>query len=301
MKVIPFDDTTGWVVDHPTGDLSFKHLVGGEPGTLDNFMYILARQDRDFLMPRHRHNFEQIRLPIRGSMNIGRGIELAEGDVGYFVEGLPYGPQEDLLGAAKPGERKQLVLQFGGASNYGFMSIQERRKARDELAKVGTWIGPNFQMPGKKIEWGLNTIWRHVYGVKLKYPKPRYKNVIVACPKRFNWIAIPGARGVEHKYLGAFSERGVWTEFVKLNAGAKWSTTDARARRLLVVLSGAGTAEGQPAGYLTTIQADMGETLQLTATEEMQLFMIGLPPISPPVVESDQYDETEMLPEDEPA
>jgi hypothetical protein len=301
MKVIPYDDSTGWVVDHPTGDLSFKHLAGGVPGMVDNFMYILARQDRDFRMPRHRHNFEQIRLPIRGAMNIGRGIVLAEGDVGYFVEGLPYGPQEDLLGAAQPGERKQLVLQFGGASNYGFMSIEERRKARDELAKVGTWIGPNYQAPGKKLEWGLNAIWRHVYGTKLKYPKPRYKNVIVACPKRFNWTAVAGASGVERKYLGAFSERGVWTEFVKLHAGADWVSTDSRARRLLVVLAGSGTAAGQAAGYLTTIQADAGDTLRLTAAAELQLFLIGLPPIAPPVHESDQYDETEVLPEDEPA
>jgi hypothetical protein len=300
MKVVPYDDT-GWVVDHPTGDLSFKHLLGGEPGSADNFMYILARQDRDFRMPRHRHNFEQIRLPLHGSMNIGRGILLAEGDVGYFVEGLPYGPQDDPLGAALPGERKQLVLQFGGASTYGFMSIEERRKARDELAKFGKWIGPNYQAPGAKIEWGLNAIWRHVYGVKLKYPKPRYKSVVIACPKRFNWITVPGAKGVERKYLGAFSERGVWTEFVRMRPGAQWTSTDARARRLVAVLSGSGTADGQAADYLTTMQAEAGDTLRVAATQEMQMFLIGLPPIESPAIESDQYDDTEALPEDEPA
>jgi len=40
-------------------------------------------------------------------MNIGCGFVLGEGQVGYFSEGLAYGPQEDLLGTAKPGERLQ--------------------------------------------------------------------------------------------------------------------------------------------------------------------------------------------------
>ena len=64
MKVVPFVDRD-WINDHPLGVIKFKHLLRGEPGSPDNFMYILGRQDGDFLMPRHRHNFDQIRLPIR--------------------------------------------------------------------------------------------------------------------------------------------------------------------------------------------------------------------------------------------
>ena len=86
-------------------------------------------------MPRHRHNFEQIRLPLCGSMNLGGGLVLEEGQIGYFPEGLPYGPQQDPLGHAKPGERLQLVLQFGGASGYGFMSMDQRKAAWAELQK----------------------------------------------------------------------------------------------------------------------------------------------------------------------
>jgi hypothetical protein len=299
MKIVPFDNSN-WKKDHPTGNIAFQHMLKGDPAATDNFMYILGRQDADFLMPRHRHNFDQIRLPICGDMNIGRGIVLREGEVGYFPEGLAYGPQEDPLGDAAPGERLQLVLQFGGASNYGFISIEQRRQAWAELEKVGKFVGPHYHRPDGSVEWGLNTIWEHVFGVKLKYPRSRYKAPVIADPRHFNWLQIAGASGVDHKYFGAFSERGVWTEMVRLRANSSWSSTDPRARRLLVALSGEGEAAGQAVGRLTAIQVEPGETLSLSARSAMELFLIGLPPIETPAVESDEYD-LEEIPAEEAA
>src|SRR5580658_4745720 len=107
MKIVPFDDSD-WMNDHPLGTVLFKHLLSGEPESPDNFMYIVGRQDGDFSMPIHRHNFDQIRLPLRGDMNLGRAGILRENEIGYFPEGLAYGPQEDPLGDALPGERLQL-------------------------------------------------------------------------------------------------------------------------------------------------------------------------------------------------
>jgi len=297
MKIVPFDDTK-WMNDHPTGSIFFQHMLKGDPNSPDNFMYILGRQDGDFSMPRHRHNFDQIRLPIRGDMNLGRGVVLREGEVGYFAEGLAYGPQEDPLGNAKPGERLQLVLQFGGASNYGFMSIEQRRKARDELAEIGKFVGPNYHRPDGKVEWGLNTIWEHVFGTRLKYPRSRYKDVVIADPAYFNWLRVAGAKGVERKPMGAFSERGAWIEMIKVQAGASWVSSDPHARRLLVVLSGDGEVDGQTVGYLSALQVDPGESLRLAATSQMEIFLIGLPPIEPPVAESDKYDLEELPAED---
>jgi hypothetical protein len=273
----------------------------GEAESPDNFMYILGRQDGDFLMPRHRHNFDQIRLPIRGDMNIGRGIILRQGEVGYFAEGLAYGPQDDPLGNAKPGERIQLVLQFGGASSYGFMSIEQRRKAKNELARGGKFEGNYYCRADGKREWGLNAIWEHVFGSKLKYPRPRYKDVVIADPTSFHWLQVQRARGVLRKFLGAFSERAVSIEMFKIAHGATWSSTDTVARRLLVVLSGSGTAAGEPLSYLTAIQADAGESLEISASTETELFVVGLPKVEIPQVESDQYESEELVDEQIPS
>ncbi|MGY5119032.1 hypothetical protein ACWC2H_24760 [Streptomyces sp. 900105755] len=293
MKIVPFDDTN-WTKDHPTGAVLFQHMLKGEPGTPENFMYTLGRQDADFHMPRHRHNFEQIRLPVRGDMNLGRGLVLGEGQVGYFPEGLSYGPQDDPLGKAAPGERLQLVLQFGGASGYGFMSIEQRRKAWDELLEHGKFVGPYYHFDNGKVQWGLNTIWEHVFGEHLKYPRPRYKNVQIADPKRFNWLPVQGSEGVDHKFMGSFSERGVWIELVRLTEGATWTSLDEGARRLVVVLSGTGTAADDDIGWMTAIQADPGEALSLTASSELELFLVGLPPIVLPRTASDEYDLEEL-------
>ena len=290
MRIVPYD-ADNWKKDHPTGAIAFQHLLKGDPQSPDNFMYILGRQDSDFAMPPHRHNFDQIRLPLRGAMNHGRGIVVGEGEVGYFPEGLAYGPQEDPLDGAQPGERLQLVLQFGGASHYGFMSIEQRREAWAELGKTGSFDGPFYVRPDGKREWGLNTVWQHVFGVKLKYPRSRYKSPIIANPKCFNWLRLAGAPGVEHKFMGAFSERGVWIEMIRLRPNAAWSSLDPRARRLFVVLSGNGQAAGQPVGYLTALQVEPGETFDLrAANDELTLFLIGLPPIETPAVESDEFD-----------
>ena len=49
MKIVPFVDRD-WINDHPLGSILFKHLLKGEADSPDNFMYILGRQDGDFLM-----------------------------------------------------------------------------------------------------------------------------------------------------------------------------------------------------------------------------------------------------------
>jgi len=293
VKIVPFDDTA-WVKDHPTGAVSFQHLLKGEPNSPDNFMYILGRQDTDFWMPRHRHNFEQIRLPVRGDMNIGRGMVLREGEVGYFPEGMGYGPQDDPLGNAAPGERVQLVLQFGGASGCGFMSIEQRRQARKELAETGRFDGNYYHRPDGKVQWGLNAIWEHVYGERLKYSRPRYQNVIIADSKRFNWLPVAGADHVDHRYLGSFSERGVWIEMIRLRPEASWSSTESRGRRLMVVLSGRGALGQKPIERWTALQVECEETLHLSAVTETELFVVGLPPVVVPSDEPRQFDYVEI-------
>jgi hypothetical protein len=296
MKIVHFDDNN-WAKDHPSGTLHFQHLLKGDPDSPDNFMYVLAKQEAEWSMPRHRHNFDQIRLPLVGANTIyGRGLVLQEGQIGYFPEGLSYGPQESPMDGMAPGEPRGLTLQFGGASGYGFMSIEQRRQAMRELIEAGgSFEGPYYRRPDGKRQWGLNTIWEHVFGDRLKYPRARYTHPVVADPKRFHWLPVQGTEGVDHKYLGSFSERGVWVEMIKLQPGASWSSVDQLARRLLVVLSGDGACDCEQIDYLTAIQADAGEALDLSAASSpLELFLIGLPPVVLPATESQEYDLEEI-------
>jgi hypothetical protein len=274
MKLALFDETA-FHQDHPKGTVSFNYLLmGDEPDSPENYRYILGRQEADFHMPRHRHTFEQIRLPLVGDMNLGEQGILHEGEIGYFPEGQTYGPQDDPLGDAKPGERLQLVLQFGGASGLGMSAGRGRgpasRRPPDEQGRE----------PGRERR-------------AIKFPRPRYNNVVILNPAHFNWLPVPGVAGVERKSFGSFTERAFWIEMIKIDAGAAWPSISEGARRLIVVLSGTATIGGLALGRLTAIQADAGEKLHFGATEETVLYIVGLPPVQLPAVQSAQFDMTE--------
>ncbi len=175
-----------------------------------------------------------------------------------------------------------MVLQFGGSSCVGFMSMEQRLRARDELSKIGRFEGPNYRHCDGKLEWGLNVIWQHVFGERLKYPLPRYPKVVVADPGRFNWIPIADATGVENKFLGAFTERAVWIEMVRLRPHARWRSTHANARRLVFVTTGSGFVQAQPFGRYDSLQFECGETADISAVQETRLFVVGLPPVQVP-------------------
>jgi hypothetical protein len=267
MKVAPFDESA-FHLDHPRGTVSFNYLLmGGEPESLENYRYILGRQEGDFQMPRHRHTFEQIRLPLVGDMNLGEQGILHEGEIGYFPEGQTYGPQDDPLGDPK---QLQLVLQFGGASGLGM--------------GAGRGRGPASTRPeGERRRERRST----------KFPRPRYKGVVIMNPAHFNWLPMPDMPGVERKYIGSFTERAFWIELIKIGAGAKWSSTSDAGRRLIVALSGTATVDGTQIGRLAAIQAEAGEKLHVSATGEMVLYIVGLPPVALPSTPSDQFDTIE--------
>jgi hypothetical protein len=86
MKLALFDETA-FHQDHPKGTVSFNYLLmGDEPDSLENYRYILGRQEADFHMPRHRHTFEQIRATWRRNLPRPR---MGDGTVRAAVERRP--------------------------------------------------------------------------------------------------------------------------------------------------------------------------------------------------------------------
>jgi hypothetical protein len=264
MKIAPYDENA-FKMDHPRGTVAFNYLLmGEEPDKLENFRYILGRQEGDFHMPRHRHTFEQIRLPLVGDMNLGEQGILHEGEIGYFPEGQTYGPQDDPLDNPK---QLQLVLQFGGASGLGM--------------GAGRGRGPDARRDGVAPRREAREV---------KFPRPRYQSVLIMNPEHFNYLPVPGAPGVQRKHFGSFTERAFWIEYIKIDAGTQWTSTVDEGRRLMVVLSGQGTVDDTKIGQLAALQLEAGETLHVDAAEELVLYSVGLPPVRLPEEPSDQFD-----------
>jgi hypothetical protein len=161
----------------------------------------------------------------------------------------------------------QLVLQFGGASGLGMAATRGRgpQARRDGAAP-----------PGERRE--------------IKFPRPRYRGVIVMNPARFSYLPVPDAPGVRRKHLGSFTERAFWIEYVKIESGARWTSTVDEGRRLLVALSGESTVDDTKIGRLAALQVEAGETLRVDTSEEMVLYVVGLPPVRVPDIPSDQFD-----------
>jgi hypothetical protein len=109
-------------------------------------------------------------------------------------------------------------------------------------------------------------------------------------PKHFNWLPLPGAEGVERKFFGSFTERAFWIEYVKIGSGAEWTSTTDAGRRLIVALSGEATVDDAKIGRLAALQVEAGETLHIDATEEMVLYIVGLPSVQLPAIASEAFD-----------
>lgn len=265
-------------LEHRGGTFHFRRVLEGEAGRLDNYQLSLGQMGGDFYSPRHRHNFEQLRFQLEGTLDYDRNGKMAAGMVGYFPEGMHYGPQSQ-----DPDDTPMTaVLQFGGASGSGYLSRSEAKAGMDELAGSGEFKDGVFRRRddadhdagGKRNVDGYQAIWEHRHKRPMTYPAPRYSAPIFMDPANYDWQAEDGAGGVSRKLLGVFSECRTEAGFLRLDADAAY---DAGGRSVYLVLSGAGAVEDQPFRRFTTVFVEHGETARFEAGERSEILHFGLP------------------------
>ena len=195
----------------------FKTLLTGDEAALDNFRLYFVRQKGEVDVPRHKHNFDQIRMCLEGGrQNYGAGKWIAPGEIAYFPEGTPYGPEQSDT------ERLSITLQFGGASGSGFVGSARLQQAKDEMKEFGTFEKGIFKRIGqlgpgeKRNQDAYEAIWEHVNKRKLVYPKPRYGEPILIKPANFEWETSEEQPGFARKQLCVFSERHLQFAIAKL-------------------------------------------------------------------------------------
>jgi len=262
-------------LQHRGGTFHYRHLLNGTPGTLGNFQFDIGQLEGDFASPRHRHNFDQFRFQLEGTMDFDRNGKMAAGTFGYFPEGVAYGPQ------SSEGRSSTAVLQFGSASGSGYLSRAEVEAATEELKKSGRFAGGLFRRndgaDGRRNTDAYQAIWEHVHSRHMAYPKPRYREPIMVDPANYAWIALAGAPGVGHKPLGTFTERECAAALVRLKRGA---TYGAGGRSVYLVLSGSGILHDRPYRPLTAAHVTDGETADIVARDESEILRLVLPDLS---------------------
>ena len=186
VQVVRFDELS-WesLGDHREYHLKIKTLLRGREGATDNFRLTLSEGTGGTQSgPRHRHNFDQIRMPFNGRTSIAPRRWIEPGEIGYFPEGLHYGPQVDEMDVG----RRQITLQFGGASGQGYLSSTQMKNATTALGEFGSFENGLFHwrdgdpIRGRKVQDAFEAMWEHVNQRRIEYPMPRYRDQIVMRP-----------------------------------------------------------------------------------------------------------------------
>ena len=275
MQITHVDEAAydGNPLPHRAGKVEFRYLLDGDSMSPDNFGMVLSRESASFFSPRHRHPWDQIRYCVEGSIPIAPRLSIDAGEIGYFPEGVHYGPQDG------DSDRTVMVLQFGGASGQGYLSRKQVKAGAADLDTEGTFEKGVFRRgkeeSGRRNQDGYEAIWQHVMGRPVVYPEPRFKGPVVMQPQNFAWAPLDGCPGVSHKPLGAFSERGVAVEFRAIDDGVAHHFDASPDRRLIFVTEG----EGNPYRRHSAIRLDPGETLSLEAQTKTEILLITLPMI----------------------
>lgn len=260
------------------GAREFRTLLAGEEGSPNNFKLSFVRQSGALDIPRHKHNFDQIRMCLEGErQNYGKNKWIEPGEIVYFPEGTPYGPEKSSA------HRLSITLQFGGASGSGYVGSARMQSAMAAMKAFGKFDGGVFMREGalapgqKRNQDSFEAIWEYVTGRKVTYPKPRYDEPIRIKPANFAWLPLDGHAGMAMKSLGVFSERRCEIAMMRLGDGTAGALAPAAATRIGFVVTGAGDANGRPLRKHTAFTIEGGETCRLASGDGMELLLVTLP------------------------
>jgi len=272
MRLVRFEDLHLQERAHARGGVfRYYDLLSGQEGAQDNFYLSIGVLSGDFVSPRHRHNFDQLRFQLEGSFDFGADGRMDPGSIAYFPESTRYGPQKALSR-----DSKTLVLQFGGAGGNGYMSEAQFQKGLAELKQSGTFEDGVFSREktdgGRINQDAYEAVWEYVNGRELLYPVERYTKAVFMNPSAFAWV--PAGAGCLRKRLAGFAERGTAVTFHSVEPGARLSLEPGS---LYFASEGAGEAVGRPWSRWSTIQVERDEHPEMRAAERSELMQISLP------------------------
>jgi len=264
--------TAGSKAHRPTG-IGFHYMLEGTEFALDNYQLSIVDAE-DYHAPRHRHNFEQIRILLEGEFGFDAGLTQRAGSVGYFCEGTYY--TQDARGKSRT-----LLLQVAGPSGQSYMSEPQMNAGTEALIGRGefrdgiyTWYDANDK---KHNADGYEAIWEQVFGKPVRYPKPHYDGPVLFRPERFEYLPHKSAQGVAVRHLGTFNERRLGLEMLTLDAGACIDIGDDDRTLLAYSLAGAWDADGHEGGAAAAFEVLKGTRVRLSARVPSEFYVFALP------------------------
>lgn len=251
-------------------------MLCGDPASPGNFKFGLFRQYGEMYSPRHRHNFCQFRFRLEGTADYSSDGTMTPGMIGYFPEGVYYGPQRKTSGDAYVA-----ALQFGGPSGSGLLTPKQIRDAKQELLKFGVFekgvYHRNEGVPGKKNMDGFEAVWEHVMGRAVKYPDAQYGAPVLMHMDNYAWRPVEGSAGLSIKAMATFTDCNIPCNAYRLDSGSEFLPNQ---RGIYLVLSGEGTLQDGPFRRHTALYLDTGETARFKADQPSEILLMGMPNVA---------------------
>ncbi|WP_214109125.1 hypothetical protein [Acrocarpospora catenulata] len=265
--------TDGWVnaSEHRTPGITIKPLVNRDGQGRSFEFNIVQFGGGDFFSPRHRHNFDQIRIGLEGETSYGEKHLIRARTVGYFPEGAWYGP----LQVNQPSV--QAILQFDGASHCGYVSYEHLDRATAELRTEGTFAGGFFEPANgdSRID-AYQASWERVTGQSMVYPERRFTTPIYMNIDAFAWVGAAGS--VRRKTLGVFGERQTTISMLEVPAGAQAQISEPGRTVVGFVLTGAVDCDGSALGAWSAVRTEETDQVSVTgAAPVSEVILLHLP------------------------
>jgi len=265
--------TTDWKhYQHPReGTLEVKPLGRGSADGV-NYNLTLTRYGDDadaFATPRHHHTFEQVRVPLVGSLNYGPGEDIPEGWAAYFPAGAPYGPQRVSGGIV-------LLLQYG----TDYLTSDQYKVAHARLEQRGHFADGNYHdtdpdTGAARVRDAVDVVWTEALGRPIRHPRPRYPAPILIDPEAFDWLPLPDDPAVQVRRLGTFTEREVTISRVRFDGGVLGLGPD--RTQLLFTLGDGLDAGGTTLGRWSALWSARGEETAVAGREGAEALLVELP------------------------
>ena len=261
--------------DYNQQPATMRQLLEGAPGQPGNFAMVVitgTAEGIQRLNPRHRHDFDQLRMTLSGKAEWTPGHPTPPGCITYFPAGCYYGPYGRQ-------QEEHLHIQFEGPNGEPFIDYDSLRAARDALAKKGSfdmgvysWVdekGKVHQQDGHEANA------EYASGKKVPYPKPRFMAPITIDPRSFSWLDVEP--GVRIKHLATLTERDTRIAIVRLDGPTSYRLTMPEQQSVLFVTEGSGTVGGQAIEQRDGIQLEAGEAGVLSTTTHLELLLLAFP------------------------
>jgi hypothetical protein len=274
MEVIPTDELE-WktvVANARVGEVENKYVREGEvlPGVgyaADCYRYVGG--EHVFTAPRHRHDFEQIRISMTGIQDFGQGQITEEGWIAYFPAGAYYGP-ERIDGAS--------IFQIQWSDRW--VSRAAHSLAFADLSARGEFSGGKYSWIDEhgvaRTQDAQNAIWEHVFQRESAFPVPRYPQPVLMNPDAFQYVR--GENGVSAKVLGRFTERDLVITKIRWEEPARYLMP---AGRTYCLFTNSGRIEvgRREYGGHTVVFSDYAEAVEVAGQPGTEALCIGFPPV----------------------